>query len=113
MTKQGYTKGPAEARYRELETDRQPFLDRARECSKLTIPSLIPPDGFVNGQRLPSTFQSIGANGCNNLASKLLLTMLPPNEPCFRLRVDNMHYEGASRDGPGVEVEGRQGTLPM
>ena len=93
MTKQGYTKGPAEARYRELESDRQPFLDRARECSKLTIPSLIPPDGHANGQRLRSTFQSIGANGCNNLASKLLLTMLPPNEPCFRLRVDNMLYE--------------------
>lgn len=93
MTKQGYTKGPAEARYRELESDRQPFLDRARECSKLTIPSLIPPDDQANGQRLRSTFQSIGANGCNNLASKLLLTMLPPNEPCFRLRVDNMLYE--------------------
>lgn len=88
-----HTKGPAEARYNELTSDRDPFLTRARECSKLTIPSLIPPDGFSNGQALPSTFQSIGANGCNNLASKLLLTMLPPNEPCFRLRVDNMIFE--------------------
>lgn len=88
-----HIKGPAEARYNELTTDRQPFLDRARECSKLTIPSLIPPDGFANGQKLPTNYQSIGANGCNNLASKLLLTMLPPNEPCFRLRVDNMLFE--------------------
>lgn len=92
-----YNKGPAEARYHELERDRAPYLDRARDCSKLTIPTLIPPDGFTDGQRLPSPFQSIGANGANNLASKLLLTMLPPNEPCFRLRVDNMLYEKAQQ----------------
>ena len=45
------------------------------------------------GQKLPSLFQSVGANGVTNLASKLLLTMLPPNEPCFRLRVNNMVLE--------------------
>lgn len=86
-------KGPAEARYNDLKSDRDPFLTRARECAKLTLPFLIPPDGFTSGDAIKSTYQSIGANGCNNLASKLLLTMLPPNEPCFRLRVDNMLFE--------------------
>lgn len=90
---ESYTRGPAEARYRLLEQDRAPYLERARECSKLTIPTLIPPDGFTQGQRLPTPYQAIGASGVNNLASKLLLTMLPPNEPCFRLRVDNMLFE--------------------
>jgi len=30
----------------------------------------------------------VGARGVNNLASKLLLALLPPNTPCFRLDVD-------------------------
>ena len=31
--------GTAESRYRQLEQSRQSFLDRARDCSELTIPS--------------------------------------------------------------------------
>lgn len=85
--------GRAEARYRHLATARAPYLDRARECSRLTIPHLIPPDGGVSGTRLPTPYQSVGGSGVSNLASKLLLTMLPPNEPCFRLRVNNLMAE--------------------
>lgn len=86
-------KGPAEQRYRKLAQERQPYLDRARVCASLTIPLLIPPDDLAKGQSLPGLYQSVGANGVTNLASKLLLTMLPPNEPCFRLRVNNMMVE--------------------
>lgn len=83
----------AAARYQELSQDRGSYLDRARTCSRLTIPYLIPPDDHTGGQALPVPYQSVGANGVTNLASKLLITMLPPNEPCFRLRVDNLVVE--------------------
>ena len=86
------TKGFAAKRYEVLANDRAPFLDRAREASKLTIPSLLPEEGMEN-QKLPSLYQSVGANGVTNLASKLLMTMLPPNEACFRLRVNNLMVE--------------------
>lgn len=92
------TKGPAETRYTELLQDRAPYLDRARRCAELTIPCLIPPDDLAQGQELPSLYQSVGANGVTNLASKLLLTMLPPNEPCFRLRVNNLVMEREEED---------------
>lgn len=92
------TRGPAETRYNELSQDRAPYLDRARRCAKLTIPYLIPPDDLAQGQELPSLYQSVGANGVTNLASKLLLTMLPPNEPCFRLRVNNLVMEREEED---------------
>ena len=92
------TKGPAETRYTELSQDRAPSLDRARRCAELTIPYLIPPDDLAQGQELPSLYQSVGANGVTNLASKLLLTMLPPNEPCFRLRVNNLVMEREEED---------------
>lgn len=86
-------KGTAQTRYEELSQDRQAYLDRARACSRLTIPYLIPPDALAQGQALPLPYQSVGASGVTNLASKLLITMLPPNEPCFRLRVDNLVLE--------------------
>ena len=37
----------------------------------------------------PTPYNSIGARGVNNLASKLLIALLPPNSPFFRLRVDD------------------------
>ena len=39
-------KETAKQRYEKLQEDRQHYLDRARECSELTIPTLIPDDGF-------------------------------------------------------------------
>lgn len=87
------SRGAAAKRYEILSTDREPFLDRAKECARLTIPYLIPEDDVGHNEALPSLYQSVGANGVTNLASKLLMTMLPPNEPCFRLRVNNMMLE--------------------
>ena len=77
----------AKERYETLKADRQQFLDRARECSELTIPSLIPDEGHNSTSELYSPFQSVGARGVNNLASKLLLLLLHPTSPFFRLQV--------------------------
>ena len=43
----------AKEMYARMETDRRPFLDRAERAAALTIPSLIPPSGFAQGQSLP------------------------------------------------------------
>lgn len=85
--------GELASRYANLVTIRQPFLDRARDNAKLTIPLLVPPEGFSDGQKLPTPWQSIGARGVNNLASRLILTLFPPNTPFFRLTVDDMILE--------------------
>ena len=53
--------GIAEERYRALEHLRQPYLDRARDCSELTIPSLIPPDAHNETSDIYTPFQGIGA----------------------------------------------------
>ena len=78
-------------RYEQLKQQRQPFLERAREGAKLTLPFLIPSsDGFPRHaeKTLVTPYQGIGARGVNHLASKLLLTLLPPNSPFFRLVVN-------------------------
>tara|TARA_R100001463_G_scaffold38673_4_gene82947 strand:- start:9494 stop:11023 length:1530 start_codon:yes stop_codon:yes gene_type:complete len=75
-------------RYYKLAADREIYLDRARECSELTLPALITPEGFSSATDLYQPFQSIGARGVNNLASKLMLLLFPPNSPFFRLAMD-------------------------
>ena len=72
-----------------LHLKKDQYIDRARECSELTIPSLIPHDGFNESSELYTPYQSVGARGTNNLASKLLLLLLPPNEPFFRLTLSS------------------------
>ena len=83
----------AKERYEKLKHDRQHYLDRARECSEITIPALIPDETFTTSSDLYTPFQSIGARGVNNLASKLLLLLLPPNSPFFRLSVSGKTKE--------------------
>ena len=86
-------KETAKQRYEKLQQDRQHYLDRARECSELTIPTLIPDDGFESSSEIYTPFQSVGARGVNNLASKLLLLLLPPNSPFFRLSLSGKTKE--------------------
>ena len=102
--------GTAEARYRSLETFRQSFLDRARDCSELTIPSLIPPDIHNATSDLYQPFQGIGARGVNNLASKLSLALMPPNSPFFRFMVEPYSLNELSDDPQArTEVEKQLG----
>ncbi len=77
-----------ENRYATLEAYRRPYLDRAWLCSELTIPSLLPRAGHNSTMDLPVPFQAVGARGVNNLSSKTLLTLFPPNTPFFKLQMD-------------------------
>ena len=47
----------AVARFEQLQGDRSPFLRRAQDCSKLTIPTLIPELHLVQLQRLKLLFK--------------------------------------------------------
>lgn len=71
------------------ENDRWAFLSRAREAAKVTLPFLVPPQGHSGVSALPTPYQGLGARGVNNLASKLMLGLLPPNNPWFRLVIDD------------------------
>lgn len=84
--------------YESLATLREPFLIRARACSALTIPTLIPPLGHSATTPLPTPYQSLGARGVNNLSAKLLMTLFPPNQPNVKLTISESYREklGAS-----------------
>ena len=81
------SEGTVASRFSKLETTRAPYLRRARDAAKLTIPMLMPPQGNGATSKFDTPYQSLGARGVNNLSSKLLLTLIPPNTPFFVLSV--------------------------
>ena len=100
------TEGQLASMYQACFGERESYLQRARDCAKLTIPTLIKDSGDSYSTTYETPFQSIGARGVNHLASKLLLTLLPPNSPFFRLTVDDFDIEqlvGPEQRGPVEE----------
>jgi hypothetical protein len=75
----------AQALYKRMETERAPYIRRAEECAKYTIPSLFPKQSDNSSTDFETPYQSVGSRGVNNIGSKLMLALLPPNSPFFRL----------------------------
>ena len=89
--------GTSASRYQFLEPEKSIYLDRAIECAKYTLPTLITDNDRSSGKnvytKLNTTYQGLGARGVNNLAAKLLIALLPPNQAFFRLSVDDMKLQ--------------------
>ena len=93
------TDNTAQERFTQLDQGRSVILDRVREAAELTIPALMPPEGHTEQSDLPTPYQSIGSRGVNNLASKLLLSLLPPSQSFFRLRLDEKALQALTEAG--------------
>lgn len=89
------------SRYLHLSGFRRPTLSVAREVSKVTLPYLLPPDGFSSSSTLYTPWQSTAARCCLHLASKLSLVLDPPGIPYYRLKVSPK----AARGHPPEELE--------
>jgi len=98
----------AKERFTTLNGKRDQVLQRGRDCSDITIPALMPPEGADENTRLSTPYQSLGSRGVNNLASKLRLALFPPGNPFFRFQIDSETIEVISEDDPGVadQIEG-------
>ena len=70
-------------RFQMLDAMRTSKLQRARLCSALTIPSLLPPVGWTEEMELPQPTSSVGARGVTSLASRMLSAMMPLNDTPF------------------------------
>lgn len=81
--------------YQDLKQDRQPYLEKAKEAAKYTIPSLIADKDTQkqtkrNVKVIETPNQSVGADGVNNLSAKITTTMLPPNQTFFKFSMDKI-----------------------
>lgn len=96
----------ARARYEALKPRREQFLTRARRCAELSLPSLLPPDGYtgIGRVRLIDPYQGVGARGVVSLSSRLLISLLPPGQKFFRLRVppETLVQAGEVEEDPSI-----------
>lgn len=103
----------AQKRWKELDSLRSGVLTRARQAAALTIPALLPQIGADENTDLPQPYQSLGARGVNNLASKLLLALMPPTAAFFRYALSDMVREklGATKNDIEDALRRRENTV--
>ena len=93
----------AEKFYRTHEQDRNYHLDRARTCARLTMPYLIsesPEPTYNSKENYSVPWNGIGPRGVLNLASRMLLALLPPTQQMFRFSLDEGEL---AKQGVGAE----------
>ena len=80
----------AKSRYDNLSSDRSQFLTEAEDATKLTLPYLIRghEEDHKGMKQLKTPWQSVGAKGVVALASKLSLSLVPPQTSFFKLQLD-------------------------
>jgi len=95
--------GQAADLYTKRAVHRQCYLDEAERSAKVTIPSVFPDAQDVCQRSTPvvldKPFQSLGARGVNNLASKLLLTLFPPTMPFMKYVLTGKTKDEATEAG--------------
>lgn len=77
-------------RYQSMEGEREGWLHLGRRNSALTLPGIVPQtDGrrSTQARERPIPHNNLGAQGVNTLAAKMVLQLLPPSQPFFRLEI--------------------------
>lgn len=94
----------AKSRYNKMEGIRKTYTTRAEECAKYTIPMAFPKESDSHTTNYETPYQSMGARGVNNLTSKLMLALFPPNAPFFRLTLGD-EVQQALGDDPETKQQ--------
>ena len=90
----------AEALYNDLCSDRSYWIAKAKQAASLTIPYLAPREDPLpnDSPELELPWNGVGQAGISNLASRLLMALLPPTEPFFRLTIDEVEMARITAD---------------
>ena len=77
-------------RWESLDNKREDKLERARACSSITIPTLLPPKDFSGQDNTFQQYSSVQSRGITSLAAKILSVLIPLNDtPFFRFGLNN------------------------
>lgn len=93
VEKTGFAADGAAAAYNRLKNDRGAYETRAEDCATYTIPSVFPSATADGSTSYTTPWQSIGARGLNNLASKLMLALFPVGSSFFKLNVSELEVK--------------------
>ena len=92
-------------KFNALASERELFLERARACSKLTLPMVIREKAHSGSSTFDIPYQSTGSRGVSALSSNLLLSLFPAGVPFFRLLVSSSDFEEFGEDAERIEQE--------
>lgn len=70
-------------RWNKLDAKRTTRLDKARACSAITVPTLLPYHSMSGEDNLFQTYSSVQSRGVTSLASKILSVLIPLNDTPF------------------------------
>jgi hypothetical protein len=70
-------------RWLTLHNKRTTKLDKARACSAVTVPTLLPYQSMTGEDNLFQTYSSVQSRGVTSLASKILSVLIPLNDTPF------------------------------
>ena len=94
----------AESLYNTLSLDRSAYERDGDDCAKLTIPSLFN-NNSAKKQKIKTPMQALGAAGTNSLAAKMLMALIPPNTPFFKLIIDELELQKSGQTEIMAEID--------
>ena len=98
------TQQTAESLYNTLSIDRSAYERDGDDCAKLTIPSLFN-NNSAKKQKIKTPMQALGAAGTNSLAAKMLMALIPPNTPFFKLIIDELELQKSGQTELMAEID--------
>jgi hypothetical protein len=103
-----------------MATERSWYLTEGMESARLTIPSIMPSDQDAtqismrnSPVDIPKPWQSIGAKGVRNLASKLGLTLFPPTGAFIRYQFSPKFKHALAQDDRAEQRTDLEGKLAV
>lgn len=82
-------KAIGEARFNELNKNKDFYINLAIDCCRYTLPIMRSYFESTLNTDIQHPYQSLGAAGVSNLASKLLTALTPSNTPFFKFIIDD------------------------
>tara|TARA_R100001015_G_C4634186_1_gene200236 strand:+ start:3305 stop:4930 length:1626 start_codon:yes stop_codon:yes gene_type:complete len=70
-------------RWEALDRKRELYLDRARACAAVTIPTLLLPENYDEQEPMIQQYSSVASRGVTSLSSKILSALIPLNDTAF------------------------------
>lgn len=92
------------ARYDWLDTQRQCGLDRKREHAQLTMPWLLPLEGRAMGSPLDVPYNTLPAEGINNLSSRIMSVVFPLNGQSVFEMLDHRPFNPDGEDDTELQA---------
>jgi hypothetical protein len=93
-------KGLAANRYHAMTSDRDPYLQRARDLAALTVPSLFRQEGDNGSTAIEIPWGSLGAACVVHLAAKVVFSIFPPGAPPMKLSATRAVLDAIEQDEP-------------